>query len=111
MVDLQGQIVPTCEEEYDLLRGLYEVTGEARKNDVPNEEIVATLNFVAASISVYDDEDRPEPPEIPAEKRREACPECGETIEGINPYMGGDVEIEPCGCYVDAEEIPGWAGL
>lgn len=108
MVDLQGQIIPTSEEEYDLLQGLYEVTGEAQRAGIPTEEIVASLTFVAASIMVYGDEDPPEPPERPADTRRETCPNCGETIETVNPYVGGDVEIEPCGCFVTTDAVPGW---
>lgn len=111
MVDLQGQIVPTSEEEYELLQGLYEVTGEARKADVPTEEIVASLTFVAASIMAYEDGEMEEPPERPAEQRRDTCPDCGEEIEEVDPYMGGDVEILPCGCYVDAGDVPNWVGL
>jgi len=111
MVQLQGQVVPTTEAEYELLRGLYEVTGEAKQSDVPSEEIVASLTFVAASIMTVADEETPEPPERPADTRRETCPDCGEEIDDVNPYMGGDVEVLSCGCYVDADDVPGWVGL
>lgn len=112
MVDLQGQIVPTSDEEYELLQDLYEVTGKARKAGVPTEEISVSLMFVASSILAYEDQEAMgEPPERPADQRRDTCPNCGEEIGEVDPYMGGDVEILPCGCYVEAKDIPGWTGL
>lgn len=114
MVELQGQIVPTSEAEYRLLEALYEVTGQAHEDDVPPEEIVTTLNFVAASIMVYGDQnaEMPEVPDEPVEPEKvDECPSCGATIEGVSPFIGGDVEVEPCGCTVTVHQVPGWVDI
>lgn len=111
MVELQGQIVPTSEEEWQLLQDLYEVTGDASKAGIDTEEIVAVLNFVAVSISSYEGEEGLEAPDIPSDAKRKTCPECGEEMEDFTASLGGDVEIEPCGCQTTTEEIPGWVDV
>lgn len=107
-MELQGQIVPTSDAEWALLQGLYEVTGEAHDAGIPDDEIVMSLAFVAASIQAYGDEELPETPEGPVDEPREDCPECNEPIEDIKPFIGGECEVVPCGCYVEHLLVSGW---
>lgn len=109
MAELQGQIIPESEAEYALLRALYEATGEAQRDGVDTSDIVASLNFVAASIQAFDDaESLPDEPAEPTETKREDCPVCGEAIQSVAVSIGGGARIDPCGCEVDAEAVEGW---
>lgn len=108
MVEIQGQIVPTDEEEMEFLEDLYAVTGEARKAGLDVDDIVISLNFVAASIRAADEQDSPEGPDAVAESKIEDCPQCGEEIENVKPFIGGEVEVQPCGCSIYHERVAGW---
>ena len=107
MGELQGQWVPSSEEEFALIKGLYGVTGEAQQRGVDIEDIVTALHFVGLSIATMDEDEVPEPPKR-ADKKREDCPECGTEIDEVRPFMGGDVEVSPCGCFVTVHQVPGW---
>jgi len=109
MVDLQGQVVPKTEEEYQLLNDIYAVTGEAFENGVDRESISVSLQFAAMSILASEDTGTVEqPPEGSDIEPREDCPNCGGNIEDVRAFIGGDAEVSPCGCYVEVAEVPGW---
>lgn len=108
MVDLQGQIVPENEVEWELLQRLYEVTGDAFDQGVETDEIVTSLAFVACSILATEDVEAVEPSEPPVKERRTDCPDCGEEIEDVRPFVGGIAEVRPCRCTVETAEVPGW---
>lgn len=107
MVDLKGQAVPETEAEWRLLRDIYDVTGDAYEDDVSKDEIAVALHFAALSIQKFGGEQIPEPAE-PSDDPREDCPTCGDEIEEVKPFMGGDVEVQPCGCTVTVHQVPGW---
>lgn len=107
MADFQGQWVPHDEDELALVQGLYAVTAEAQQAGIAVDDIVAAAQFVALSIHTVDEEDVPVP-EGPVETRREDCPECGEDIESVKPFIGGEVEINPCGCFSEYQRVAGW---
>lgn len=109
MVKLNGQVVPETEDEYEMLKGLYEVTGEAQRNNVPQEDIVLTLMFVGSSLTAYGDEHLAETAAEPeAVDKRSTCPECGGDIGDVTASIGGEATVEPCGCNVTVHQVPGW---
>jgi len=110
MVDLQGQIVPTSEAEYELLKELYDVTAEAKSEGVETADIATTLQFVAVSIMAYEGDEMPEQPEPPDDDVTENCPECGESIEDVLFSIGEQASIRPCGHEVDVSDVSGWVG-
>lgn len=111
MAEFNGMWQPETEAEWNLLRGLLDVTGQAKEDGVPSDAIVTATIFAAVSIHEFGDEEMPEPPEGPVDVRREDCPECGEEIVEVFASVGGDCEVSPCGCVVDAYDVPKWVGL
>lgn len=105
MVDLQGQIVPETEAEWELLNNIYDVTAHAEEEGVRNEDIVLMLTFAAASVQAFGDEEPPERPDVDPPETH--CPECGERIDDVLTALGGHVEVLPCGCDMEVDDLPG----
>lgn len=108
MTELRGQLVPETEEEWDLLKAIYDVTGDAYEAGMEEEEIAISLHFAALSILAFGGEQIQEAPSGPSDDPREDCPGCGTEIEDVEAFIGGDVEIRPCGCTIDVDQVPGW---
>ena len=111
MVEVQGGIVPETEAEYELLMTLLEATADAHtERGVPEKDIAQLLNF--AAMSVVDSSDGSAIDQLEREddsvEKAEHCPQCGEEIESVRPFIGGDVEIDPCGCSVEHTRVAGW---
>lgn len=109
MVSLQGQAVPESEDELTFFEAVYGSAVTAYEADVPREDIAAILGFAAATILKADvDEDLETPVAQPDAQPREDCPECGTEITGVRWSIGGAGVVDPCGCDVITDDLPGW---
>lgn len=110
MPEMQGQLVPESEVEWQLMQDLYADTAEAKQGGMSTADITTVLNFVASSIQAHDAD--PEAESVPDFdkhlSRAEKCPQCEHPIEAVVPSIGGEAQVQPCGCRVDRGEIPVW---
>lgn len=111
MGELNGTYVPESEVERELLFQLFGVAASARRDGMEVGEIVAAMNYTAATIQMSPQPgprpDFPEPSE-PSTDPRPDCPDCGSEIEKVRPFLGGDVMVEPCDCVVGSQAVSGW---
>lgn len=105
MADLAGSLVPEDEEEYDLLKDLYDRTGDAYKEGVDVETIRRMLMFVSLSISATPFDGEMPLDETQNDDERDLCPECGEPIGEVLKSLGGDCIVRPCNHEVGVEEL------
>lgn len=112
MAKVEGAWVPETPEEWQFIQRLNSLCGTAYEEGVEPEDITAGLAFMAASLGTKDPEDDESLPEVdttePEQEKRGDCPECGTLIDDVVLELGGRVNIVPCGCRVDPEEVPGW---
>ena len=110
MSELSGQLTPESEAEWKLLKSLYKVTGEAKKEGVSQQDIIQMLNFTAVSISAEVTRDSSGMKDVMEEMSEGSvedavCPECGEEATDALSMMGGVAEVRPCGCTADIDDI------
>ena len=113
MSEIRGAWVPETEAEHRLLLDLHEATRGAYDEGVDPSDIVAAMNYLGAAIALHGDESGFKAAEEQREhdkemSKRSDCPECGGTIEAVKPFIGGDVRVDPCGCYVTVQQVAGW---
>lgn len=114
MARINGAWTPETEAEKKFIMGVNGLCGKAFEEGVDQEDIVAGLSFMAASLGMQDPEvdpleDMPEP----SEGRRETCPieDCETEIEEVRAFIGGRVIVEPCGHRAEIEDVPGWVDM
>lgn len=110
MADLNGSWVPASQEEASFIMSLSALASRAYDDGVDQEAIAGGLAFMSGVVAMQDPdeetlEDLAEPPE---ETKRETCPDCGDDIEQVSAFIGGQCIVSPCGCNVRIGEVSGW---
>lgn len=116
MADLQGGWVPETQAEWELINDLNAVTVVAYEDGVAQEDIVSALTYMATSVVTSDPQKAtqsdPEPEPISIEESEgseelDECPYCGEVIEEVQAFLGGNTIVVPCGCKGHVDDFPG----
>jgi hypothetical protein len=111
MAEIKGAWTPETDAEMDFIMGLNGLCQKAFQDGVEQDDIVGGLSFMAATVSMQDpDEDLEEAMAEPPDKRSE-CPDCGEEIDDVRPFIGGECIVEPCGCNVHYTLVEGWVEM
>lgn len=113
MSDIRGAWVPETPAEDELLMDLHEATRKAHNAGVDPSDIVGGMNYLSAAIALYGDESgfvnaAEQRDHQEEEVKIENCPECDTPIESVKPFIGGDVRVEPCGCFATVHQVSGW---